>query len=204
MLEFKIGQNALDVCKVIVDHHSEISKVRLIAHEVGLNWRQVYQTTQERSKHILETFDHKQPIKFKEYSREEFLRLKLNDLYNIGENQVWSFTSKIQTHDGNIKHIPMMNFHPEDGSKESVKKALKYICGDKRGVLLYSGRFWHYYGDFILDIDEWIKFMSQFLMQVFLVSPRYIAHRLYDGYCTLRLTTDKRYKPHIPTVIEIL
>ena len=45
MTEFQLGQNALDVCKVIIDHQPEISTVRLIAHEVDTNWRQRYQTT---------------------------------------------------------------------------------------------------------------------------------------------------------------
>jgi hypothetical protein len=204
MVEFQLGQNALDVCKVIIDHQQDISIVRLIAHKVDTNWRQRYTTTPEKLEYMLEGFEHPQPIKDQEYSREEFSQLTLDDLYNLGKNQVWSITSRVQCANKKTKHLPMMNFHLEGGSKEDIKKALKYICGDKRGVLLDSGRFQHYYGDFLLDENEWIKFMAEFLMPTILVSPRYIGHRLHDGYCTLRLTADDQYKPKIPEVVEIL
>ena len=204
MTEFQLGQTALDVCKVIIDHQPDISIVRLITHEVDTNWRQRYQTTSEKLEYLLDGFEHSRPIKDKNYSREEFIQLDSNDLYNLGENQVWSITSKIQTSDGKTKHLPMMNFHPEDGSEKDIKKALEYICGNKRGVLLDSGRFQHYYSDFLLNENEWVQFMAEFLMPTVLVSPRYIGHRLYDGYCTLRLTADGQYKPKIPEVVEIL
>jgi hypothetical protein len=204
MSEFQLGQNALDVCKVIIDHQPDISMVRLVAHEVGTNWRQLYQTIPEKLEHMLDGLEHSRPIKNQEYYRQEFSQLALDDLYNLGENQVWSITSKIRTSDGKTKHLPMMNFHPENGSEEDIKKALKYICGNKRGVLLDSGRFQHYYGDFLLDENEWIKFMAEFLMPTVLVSSRYVGHRLHDGYCTLRLTADGQYKPKVPKVVEIL
>ena len=98
----------------------------------------------------------------------------------------------------------MMNFHPDNVPNDIIEKALSYICKSKKGVLLDSGRFFHYYGDFLLNEKEWIKFMAEFLMPCVIVSPRYIGHRLYYGDCTLRLTADSKYKPKIPTVIKIL
>lgn len=204
MNEFQLGQNALDVCKVILDHWPEISGVRLVAHEVNTNWRQRHQTTSEKLEHMLSGFKHLQPIKDRQYSRAEFSKLSLDSLYHLGENQVWSVISKVQTSDGATKHLPMMNFHPEHGSEEGIKKALGYICGSQRGVLLDSGRFQHYYGDFLLDETGWRKFMAEFLMPTVLVSPRYIGHGIHYGYNTLRLTNDSQYKPMIPEVIEVL
>lgn len=204
MSKFQLGQNALDVCKVIIGHQPDILVVRLIVHEVDTNWRQRYKATPEKLEYMIEGFEHSRPIKNQEYSREEFSQLALNDLYNLRENQVWSITSRVQCSNGKTKHLPMMNFHPENGSQRDIKKALKYICGDHRGVLLDSGRFQHYYGDFLLDEDEWIKFMAEFLMPTVLVSPRYIGHRLHDGYCTLRLTADGQYKLKVPEVVDIL
>jgi len=206
MLEFQLGQTSLDVCKVIIDHNPDVLRVRLIAHIVDINWRQRYQTTSEKLEHMFEGFEHLRPIKDLEYSKEEFSQLTLDNLYDIelGPNQVWSITSKVQCCDGKTKHLPMMNFHPENCSKEGIKKAIMYICGDKRGVLLDSGRYQHYYGDFLLSEDEWISFLAEFLMPVVLVSPRYIGHSLHDGYCSLRLTTDGKYKPKIPEVVDIL
>lgn len=98
----------------------------------------------------------------------------------------------------------MMNFHPDAASQDDVTQALQYICRGKQGALLESGRYLHYYGDFLLNEQEWPKFMAEFLMPCTLVSPRYIGHRLYDGYCTLRLTADKTSKPKIPEVVRII
>ena len=117
MTKFQLGQNALDVCKVIINHHPEILVVRLVAHKVDNNWRQRYQATSEKLKYIIEGFEHSRPTKEQKYSREEFSLLTLDDLSNLGENQVWSITSKVQCVDGKIKHLPMMNFHPEKGPR---------------------------------------------------------------------------------------
>ena len=205
MMKFQLGQNALDVCKVIIDHQLNISDIRLIAHKVETNWRQRYQTTSDKLEYILEGFGHLQPTTEQEYSREEFLQLTLNDLSNLGENEVWSIASKVRCVNGKTKHIPMMNFHPtNDTNKDIIRKSLKYICGNSKGVLLDSGRFSHYYGDFLLNENEWVQFMAEFLMPTILVSPRYIGHRLYDGFCSLRLTAEDQYKPKIPKVVDVL
>ena len=203
MAEFRLGQSALDVCKVIVNHQPDISSVQLIAHDVSVNWRQLHQTTREKLKNLRSGFEHVQPIKYQEYNRDEFNRLTLDALPCIGRNEVWSIVSKVKLFSGKYKHLPMMNFHYENDYERDIKKVLKYICGNNKGVLLESGRFLHYYGDFLLDENNWIKFMAEFLMPTVLVSPRYIGHRLYDGYCTLRLTIDSKYKTNIPKVVRI-
>ena len=98
----------------------------------------------------------------------------------------------------------MMNFHTVDISLDKIKTVTKHICPNYDGVILSSGRFFHYYGNKLLTEDEWLKFMADFLMPCVLVSPRYIGHRLFDKYCTLRLTADKTYKTKIPEVIDVV
>jgi hypothetical protein len=83
MTEFQLGQTALDVCKVIIDHQPDISIVRLVAHRVNTNWRQCYQTTPEKLEYMLDGFEHSRPIRDQYYSREEFSQLSLNELYNL-------------------------------------------------------------------------------------------------------------------------
>jgi hypothetical protein len=201
-MEFQIGQSALDVCKVVVEHQSEISELTLISHEVGINWRQRYETEQERLEHQLAGFEHSKPIKQQDFSRNEFNNVTPEMISELRENQVYSITSKVGCNDRIDRHIPMMNFH--NTSLQDIKSALEYICGKRKGVILNSGRFFHYYGDFLLDEDKWTSFMGEFLMPTVLVSPRYIGHRIHDGYSTLRLTADKKYKPCIPKVVELL
>lgn len=203
MSEFQLGQSSLDVCKTIVSHQPEISGIRLISHRAEINWRQRYQTTDERMRNMLEGFEHPGPIAERELTREGFTQLTIDELGDLEDGQVWSVISKVKCYDGKSRHIPMMNFHPKNGL-EGIRKAIGIICRDNRGVLLDSGRFQHYYGDFLLEEGQWTRFMAEFLMPTILVSPRYVGHRLYQGFCTLRLTSDSTYKPKTPEVIEII
>ena len=201
---FKIGQTSLEVSQIIVKNQAEIIQLKLITHKVEENWRQVNSTPLLKIKNILRGFNHDEPIKEIVYGRDKFLSLNLTELEKLAENEVWSLTSKVLCVGNIYKHIPMMNFHSDNVDLKIIKKTLKYICNKKSGCLLDSGRFFHYYGNFLLTNDKWIKFMAEFLMPCVVVSPRYIGHRLHDGYCTLRLTTEKSYKPKLPKVIKVL
>lgn len=201
---FEIGQNSLEVCKVIVNNHPNIFSVKLLSHKVRDNWRQVYLDHSAKLQNLKDSFEHEKPEREISYNRERFLNLKLDQLEKVPNDQVWSFVSKVLCDDNTFRHISMMNFHPENVGMEAVRETVKHICGARSGCILDSGRFFHYYGDFLLDESDWLKFMAEFLMPCILVSPRYIGHRLHDGYCTLRLTTEKSYKPKLPEVIEVL
>jgi len=204
MSKFSIGQNSLDVLKVIVGDNPSVLFVKIISHKVGKNWRQVNFNNKLKIKNLEEGFEHPNPIKEKIYSRKDFLKLELGHLESKNKEQVWSFVSEVRCKNGITCHIPMMNFHPEEVGMAEIVKAIKYICGKKRGCILDSGRFFHYYGNFLLNKNEWTKFLAQFLMACILVSPRYIGHRLHKGYCALRLTAQKDFKPKIPIVIKVL
>jgi len=201
---FRIGQNSLQVSQTIVRNHPEIVQLKLVSHKVEDNWRQTNKTSSLKMKNILSGFNHDKPIKEFYCDREKFLGLNLIKLPKLAENEVWSLTSKVLCDGNTYKYIPMMNFHLDDINLGVVRETLKYICWRKNGCLLESGRFYHYYGNFLLSQDEWTRFIAEFLMPCIVVSPRYIGHRIYDGYCTLRLTIEKSYKPKLPEVIEVL
>jgi len=205
MFMIKIGQNSLEVCKEIVRNHTEISEIYLIAHAVLLNWRQINNTAEKQIENLLQGLVIDNPLKKQIYSRKDFLGLRIQDLERLGDNIVWSMTSKVKCLDGSIKHIPMMNFHPESNlTVPKIIEIIKRITNNKKGFFLETGRYYHYYGNFLLTEKEWLRFLSRFLATCVLISPRYIAHRLYDGYCTLRLTTDAEFKPKIPKIIKLV
>lgn len=201
---FKVGQKALEALQVIVEDQKIVSNIKLKEHEVEVNWRQLNKTISSKEENLLKGFEHTEPIRLIDYPRKDFLKLKYSDLPKLTKNRAWSIISKVECSDGEERHLPLMNFHPEDVSVDFITKCINYICGKKSGVLLSSGRFYHYYGNFLLDETDWIKFMSEFLMPVIIVSPRYIGHRLFDGYCALRITSDDDFKPKVPEVIKIL
>ena len=205
MRHFELGQNSLEVCQSIISDNPIIEQIKLIAHVVRVNWRQVYDSPQKQASALLDGLKHENPLFSKDYNRGDFLKLSLDTLPFLEQNQVWSMTSKVLCYNREYKHIPMMNFHPEGNvSIEDIILAVNFITKNKRGILLNSGRYTHYYGDFLLDESEWPGFLGEFLAPCILVSPRYISHRLHHGYCSLRLTADFEFKPKIPDVIHLL
>lgn len=206
MGEFQLGSTSLDVCKIIIQNNP-IEEVKIISHEVGLNWSQKYTTKEDRKNHFMEAYHHKKdPTNVYSLSREEFLNTDLEEFSReLNENEVLSFVSKVKTYEKTDLHVPMMNFHPEnDFGLDEIKKSLRHIIKDKKGILLDSGRYYHYYGDYLLNQREWETFLGNFLIPFSLVHPGYIGYRLTCGYSTLRLTSNAKHKPQTPKVIGIL
>jgi len=206
MVELKLGATSLDVCKVIVSHHP-IKEIKVISHKVGLNWSQKYPGPNGKKDHFLEAYSHMTPpINEYLFSEEEFLSSDLREIsQELAEDEVLFVVSKVKTSDGSYSHIPMMNFHPESNfGLSEIRTSLCRAHPGRSGALLNSGRFYHYYGDFLLNQRGWEAFLGYFLIPFNLVHPGYVGYRLVDGYSTLRLTADKKYKTKIPEVIEIL
>lgn len=205
---FKIGMPSLEVAKIIIVQNG-IKKVKLLKHQVGKNWSQIYKTKDSQKKNFLKSFNYlKIPSETFIVSSKKFNNFSLADLKkltNKTNHEVISLISKVITNQDEIKHIPMMNFHPENNfGKKEIIEAIRFIQRNNKGVLLSSGRFFHYYGNYLLSENEWQRFMEMFLIPFYLVHPGYIGYRLVSGYCTLRLTNEDTYKPEIPRVIKIL
>ncbi len=176
---------------------------------MDINWRQVYAET--KTEHLEESLVHATPLRNRWWYRDDFFNLTMGRMEETAEHEVWSVNSKVECfgtegfHSPYHMHIPMMNFHFEGCANEGdMVKTINHICQNQDGAILKSGRYYHYYGNALMKDDEWHKFLAQFLMPCVLVSPRYIGHALHDGYCSLRLTADKTFKPTIPTVTKVL
>jgi len=204
---FKIGMNSLEVAQEIVRCNPEIKEITLVQHMVEINWRQKHLSIYAKLKNINDCFTESKQTASKAYSRSDFLKLTLNDLKcPLNSHLVWSFSSKVLCNDGTCKHIPMMNFHshfPEISNKDLISVA-KCIQKDTQGVLLETGRYTHYYGNALIEEKKWPLFVGQFLMPTFVVSERYVGHAFYNGFCTLRLTVDEKFKPKLPIVVEVI
>ncbi len=100
--------------------------------------------------------------------------------------------------DTRVKHIPMMDFRCEPSSRnlKLVVEAMRRV-GQQDGVVLESGRSYHYYGFNLLDEAGWLDFMYRNLLLTPFVDARYIGHRLLAGIARLRITAS-RGKPTVP------
>jgi len=114
-----------------------------------------------------------------------------------------ALSSKIQLIDGSTRHLAMMDFRcrPSPEQARSVKIELTRRVGQPNGILLNSGRSFHFYGLKLLSEEGLRVFLAKCLLLESLVDGRYIGHRLRDGACRLRISpTD--LKPHVPLVID--
>jgi hypothetical protein len=112
--------------------------------------------------------------------------------------------SRCHIDDGSWRHIPMMDFYcpPTTRNLEVVYAALLRL-GQVRGVILDSGRSYHYYGCDMMTDAGWRDFLSASLLLMPFTDSRYIAHRLLGGACALRLSKSK-HKRQIPRVVSVL
>lgn len=143
----------------------------------------------------------------------ERFELSVNDLLEgalqkrieaLSKDEVVALCSTCTLVDGSIRHIPMMDYRilPDSKSLFVVKEALNAI-NQTNGVILKSGRSYHFYGFDLLPQDDWIRFLARSLLLAPLTDSRYIAHRLLEGAGSLRVTSCKA-KPDVPTVEYVL
>jgi len=116
---------------------------------------------------------------------------------------VLAISSKVILKDGELAHIPLLDFRclPSPRNQQIVKKALKTM-GQEAGLIVESGRSYHFYGVRLLSPEAWIQFLAMGILFSPIVDARYIAHRLADGACRLRIGAGSD-KPSIPTVAEV-
>lgn len=115
-----------------------------------------------------------------------------------------SVTSRVWDRRGALLgHLALMNLHPDGfGNLAEVTEAVGAVVGGLPGYILDSGRYLHYYGCRLLPGDEWLDFVSQFLMPCTLVSPRYVGHCVVRRFCALRLNAVPPHKPAIPRLVR--
>jgi hypothetical protein len=124
-------------------------------------------------------------------------------LDTLNENLALAFSSKVRLKNGEIGHIPLMDFRCSMSPQNTliVKRALGAM-GQHEGVLVDSGRSYHFYGLRILPVESWIHFLAMSILFSPVVDVRYVAHRLADGACRLRVAAGqgKRSNPRVREV----
>lgn len=114
-----------------------------------------------------------------------------------------AFSSKVKLRDGRSAHIPLLDFRcaPSATNSRIVRRALKAM-GQTSGLLAESGRSYHFYGFQLQSTEEWVQFLAMAILFSPIVDVRYIAHRLADGACRLRISSS-RSKALMPVVSEV-
>jgi len=122
----------------------------------------------------------------------------------LAEKRALAITSSVKLFNTEeIFHIPMMDFKCE-ASPENLEKIQEFLrkIGQK-GVVLLSGRSYHYYGIELLSERDWLLYLGKCLLFIDFVDSRYVGHRLIDGYTSLRISREIR-RPNLPKVVAIV
>ncbi|HXM46203.1 MAG TPA: hypothetical protein VN924_33530 [Bryobacteraceae bacterium] len=123
---------------------------------------------------------------------------------SLPRNHVLAFCSLCKTPDHEILHLPMMDFRcaPNPYFQSLVRICLDRL-GQRDGAIVKSGRSYHFYGLKPLGVGAWREFMARCLLLAPLTDARYIAHRLVEGLCVLRLSVagSKSATPTIDCVL---
>jgi hypothetical protein len=91
-------------------------------------------------------------------------------------------------------------FAPTPGNINIAKESFQKI-GQTHGVLLNSGKSFHYYGYTLMSEEQWRTFLGQSLLLSDVIDTRYVGHALINNECRLRISTT-RLNPFIPTVVD--
>jgi len=140
-----------------------------------------------------------------EYRRDELTYSTIDNLLKVASpEEAVALSSKVRLRNGEMAHIPMMDFrcqYSESNSKVIVRAL--HALGEESGLLVESGRSYHFYGLRLLSNEQWVRFMALGALFSPIVDVRYIAHRLADGACRLRIGPGPG-KTFMPVVREVM
>lgn len=95
--------------------------------------------------------------------------------------------SQVVMADGAIFHLPMLDFRvPSSIENLPTVRSVLHQLG-VNGVVLSSGRSYHFYGTKLILPDELRIFLARALFFTPLIDYRWIAHQLVEGRCALRI-----------------
>lgn len=151
-----------------------------------------------------------------ELTRGEIFNGKLDELIaSLEAGWDIGIRSLVTLADGSFAHIPMVDFSlPKSPENLAIiKKRIRNITGEEKGLILESGKSYHYYGVNLRTEESWQEFMAKCLLtsifqgkdQPFIevADSRYIGHSLLGGACVLRISANAERKL-IPVVVDVL
>lgn len=113
--------------------------------------------------------------------------------------------SRMEMRNGTSKHALLMDFRCDKsaGSLQDIEDACRHI--GYAGWLLESHGSYHFYGDDLVDEDQWLSFMGRWLLLEQLSDVRFIGHCIIERVSCLRLTGDEAWRePRVAARVGLL
>ena len=198
-IRFKQGMTALEVVEKIVATNLEIPHLSFDVLKPTYN---VKETSKTLSPSLARLLYHNASSETIRLTRIEITAEYLQEIISLlKRNSVLAVISKVRVGKKNF-HIPMMDFQDEAliNNLPKIERFLRVI--GQQGVILFSGRGYHFYGFRLMEERVWRNFMGDCGLSG-LADSRYIFHRLKDDCGTLRLSAYP-LRPKTPTVVSVL
>lgn len=187
------------VNKLVLSLSLEDFEMSLVRHRQGVNWRQKHSDFYSRLRHIESAFQITAHDVITLQGR-ELLSSAACESFTTVEKPLISLSSRVKSPAGDIIHLPLMNLHLDYPLLlKELNEALKKLV-DSEYFLFRTDRFYHVYGQSLMNVHDWKRWNIRFLMTDAMVSPRYIGLSLEQGYNLLRLnatTTIKTVEPYL-------
>lgn len=200
------GASAVEALAYIVDMHPEITEIRCVEYgrsrRDGKSLPASQQMTARRLRHDVQGRKwHKLP------GGDAFLDRLLECIESLPADRALAVTSRVALHGHGSRHIPMVDFRCKSTETPSQKitEWMKEI-DSAGGIVLRTTNSFHYYGISLLTDRQWVKFVGRCLLLVPDVDVRYLGHRLWEGWGSLRLSQDPdpARSGHEPEVVQII
>ncbi len=196
---FQTGMESPEVIAKIVEMNPKISTVYFYAYQPTYNVKESMRGRKGRPL-IGRLLYHDLSAEHYKLRKGEVTAENINRIINsLKEDVVLGVLSRVRA-GRNRAHIPMMDFDERkcEGRWDIIESFLRGI--DQEGIILHSGRAYHFYGVHLLQERDWLNFLGKCILSD-LVDDRYVGHRLLDGCGILRISACP-LRPKMPSLIS--
>ncbi len=202
-----LGMSTLDLAKRIISRNELIRKVHLRVHGYTPH---IHQDGEDRRLSI---------------STDSFLKLQQQHLNQVasrhGEGWNVSLSSDVTLWNHQKRHLILADLVPQKSAEnlDVIKRRFNEIIKPRYGggFLLETGTSYHYFGEKIVDQDDWRELLGRLLITSIvidmppgvldvhrvLVDYRHVGHSLMRNATSLRLTT-RGTKTFSPVVVDFI
>jgi hypothetical protein len=121
----------------------------------------------------------------------------------IPDGHVLTISSEVTLNDLTLAHVPMLDFRISPSQEGlSVVSAVLDELGIG-GIVLNSGRSYHFYGQALLPAEQLRCFLGKALLFTPIIDYRWIAHQLIEGACALRISPGTSGQD-IPRAVKVI
>jgi hypothetical protein len=125
-------------------------------------------------------------------------------LNEVASGRMLVFSSRVILRNGEIRHIPMLDFHcPATAKNEELAELAAGLLDTGGGFLLESGDSYHFYGRALFDEEALVSFLGRALLLAPVIDRAWIAHQLIERVCGLRISKKPSDGPE-PAVVRVI